>query len=218
MVSLRDGIWGSPTREPPPLFAAGNPGPPVNPHRFSRRGTPGHPSRPLAVPEKICVPLPRLYLFFSTAALSSPCFIRPLREPPTLSSSRRGTPLAAQGSSTPKPPVPLHHRWGGAVIQYTFSCSATAEHRIRRRGGVASECASRRSSKAPKISGGGGGLGADRGSPRDMVARGFTERGATGVPRKRGTSFRGFTGGEPPRAKEKDGRRPSFTAYIPFTL
>jgi hypothetical protein len=31
------------------------------------------------VPEKICVPLPRLYLIFSTAALSSPCFIRPRR-------------------------------------------------------------------------------------------------------------------------------------------
>ncbi len=76
---------GRPPVNPPPFFAAGNPGPPVNPHRFSRRGTPGHPSRPLAVPEKICVPLPRLYLFFSTAALSSPCFIRPRREPPTLS-------------------------------------------------------------------------------------------------------------------------------------
>ena len=59
----------------------------------------GRPPLPLAVPEKICVPLPRLYLIFSTAALSSIRFIRPRREPPTLSSSRRGTPLAAQGSS-----------------------------------------------------------------------------------------------------------------------
>ena len=34
---------------------------------------------PLAVPEKICVSLPRLYLIFSTAALSSLCLIRPRR-------------------------------------------------------------------------------------------------------------------------------------------
>ena len=111
----------------------------------------GNPSRPLAVPEKICVPLPRLYLFFSTAALSSPCFIRPWREPPSALRFASGNPFGGARLVNPQtpcsPPEPprdrvtrgtlrsLHHRWGGAVIQYTFSCSATAEHRIRRRGG-----------------------------------------------------------------------------------
>ena len=57
-------------------------------------------AKALAVPKIICAVLPHLCLIILTAALSSPCFIFPRREPPTLSSSRRGTPLAAQGSST----------------------------------------------------------------------------------------------------------------------
>ena len=63
--------------------------PPVNPRKLDELvfGEPRSPLIPLAVPEKICVPLPRLYLIFSTAALSSPCFIlhrrRKARQPQT---------------------------------------------------------------------------------------------------------------------------------------
>ena len=70
-VSLRDILWGSPTREPPPLDAAGNPGPPLsgtparpchagnpsstpkppvplrNPHVTVSRGEPSGPSHPI---------------------------------------------------------------------------------------------------------------------------------------------------------------------------
>ena len=95
-TNLGDPLCSAPPRTPPyPLSP---------PSEVSEGGG----QYPFAVPKKIYAELPFLCLIFLTAALSSPCFILPRREPPLLTRSQRGTPLEAQGSSTPKPPVPSH--------------------------------------------------------------------------------------------------------------
>ena len=77
-------------------------------------------------------------------------------------------------------------RRGNSIYIFMFRHSGTSHSAP---WGVASECASRRSSKAPIISGGGGGLGAevggDRGSPKTRYEfSGVHGRGAS----KRGVS------------------------------
>ena len=71
----------------------------LRPHR---RGSPTPQNFRFAVPKKSAPS--KAQLDFLTAARNGICFIRPRREPPPLTSSRRGTPLAAQ---IPFPPNPL---------------------------------------------------------------------------------------------------------------
>ncbi len=87
-VSLRDVLWGFP---------------PVNPHRFSRRGTPGHPSR-LDVPSRLTPkpPVPSgtpVALKFTTGNPPVPSRQSPKRLRGSARGERGGTPARAAGAA-----------------------------------------------------------------------------------------------------------------------
>ena len=180
-------VGAHPSREPPLLtmFATGNPfarlrrEPPIPPCPLpqSLNEIEGATNPACGARRNLRVTAVTVLDFFRPLRFPHFASSSPRREPPTLSSSRRGTPLKAQSSSTP--PVPSHHSKNeGARIK-------NSELRIQEVGvgayddplvGATIGRPFFARKKAPMVyRGDGGGLGVDE-----------------GVPRKRGTSFRGF--------------------------